>query len=338
MVEPEDKLHGQCGDEKRVWEEANAWLLRLHSGAMSEDERREFRVWLGHAPSHESQFRRAELFWNALDGLAGEVTRKPPVVPQGSSEAIRPVPAGLSEVRIRSSSRWGIAVAAMVLLVVLSSVMWSVIDVWLSDYRTHPGEQMSVSLADGSTVHLNTRSALSVDLSDRRRALLLKQGEALFEVAHDSARPFEVSVNGGIVRAIGTVFNIDHRGSRTTVSVVEGAVRLLHNKGQRDIPAGYRLTYEREESPGALEPINRPQVTAWRQREFVFEDMPLELIVEQLNRYRTGPIVVMDAGLRSRRLSGSIALDDPERSLRMLQQVLPFRAVHVTPYLTLISF
>lgn len=92
------------------------------------------------------------------------------------------------------------------------------------------GERATVALTDGSLVHLNTQSALSVTLSSHRRSLSLKQGEALFEVAHDPARPFDVAVNGRVVRAIGTIFNIEHDGHRTIVSVLEGAVRLFEKR------------------------------------------------------------------------------------------------------------
>ncbi|BCA56632.1 iron dicitrate transporter FecR [Nitrospira sp. KM1] len=304
---------------------------------MSEAEHQELAKWREDS-AHELEFRQAELFWNALDGLGGQVSRPITTVLTGQ---VRPAAKAASydpsRTRFGSWRRFSLAAAAMVLTVVLVSVLWSAVDFWLSDYRTYTGEQTSVALADGSTVYLNTQSALSVDLSASRRALVLKRGEALFEVAHDPSRPFDVSVNGVVVRAVGTTFNIDAHGKMTAVSVIEGAVRLVDQGAQYDIPAGYRLAYESGSRPGAIEPISPPKVTAWRQHEFLFDDMPLDKIVAQLNRYRSGAIVVMDSKLRSQRLTGSIALDNPEHSLKMLQQVLPFHVRQVTPYLTLIS-
>lgn len=305
----------------RVREEANAWLLRIHSGTMSDPERHEFSIWRGNSPVHESEFLEAERFWVALDGLAGQVTRHKRESP-GTGPRVH---------------RWPITIAAMLALIATVALLWPSIDARLSDYRTDPGKQASITLTDGSTVHLNTQSALSVDLSDRRRSLTLKQGEALFEVAHDASRPFEVTVNGGVVRAIGTVFNINTRASRTTVTVLEGMVRVVHKERTQDIPAGYRLAYKAENVPGNVEPANLPQATAWRKGEFVFDDMPFALIVEELNRYRTVPIFIVDQELRGHRLSGSVMLDDSEHSLQMLQNVLPFRTLHVTPYLTILS-
>ncbi len=337
VTHSEDDVGSNNPDKaKRVWEEANSWILKVHSGTMSEKERHDLDEWRCRDETHESQFRRAEEFWSALDGLADQVQREVPadrLACTGTSTKLPSRSLVYRSGRFRPSFA---AIAATAVLILLASVMWSSLDVWLSDYHTHAGEQASVSLADGSTVHLNTRSALSVQLSDSRRALSLKQGEALFEVAHDQSRPFDVAVNGRVVRAIGTAFNVEYRGKRTTVSVVEGIVRLLHDGEPRDIPAGYRLTYESDVPPGKLEPID-PQVTAWRRKEFVFHDLPLAQIVEELNRYRIGPIVVLDSQLGLKRLSGSVTLEDPERSLRILQQAVPFRLIQVTSYLTLIS-
>lgn len=338
MSEREDQATHHPSDTLDAWQEANAWLLRLHSGMMSEQEQQEFAAWRRCTPLHEAQFQKAERFWEALNGLADQVTHPEPLdyAPSGWADD-RPRRATPPFLRPRSWRRWSSGVAATLALAALVVMLRPTVDVWLSDYQTHAGEQTSLSLADGSTVHLNTRSALSVRLSAQRRGLSLKKGEALFEVAHDPSRPFEVEVNGRVVRAIGTTFNIDHHDHRTAISVLEGAVRLLRKNEALDIPAGYRVTYETDGQPSALEPFNPPRITAWHRHELIFDDMPLDRIIDQLNRYRSGPIVILDSRLRAQRLSGSIALTDPDRSLAMLQHVLPFRVTRVTPYLTFIS-
>lgn len=328
-------MSSQDGKTNKVWDEANSWLLRVQSGTMSPEEQRSFEAWRIQDADHEFQFRRAETFWSALDDLAGQVRSNVPATDKSAKAARvgRPVHS-----RLRDLFRAQGAIAAAVILVLLGSVLWSTIELWFSDYNTQVGEQTSVSLADGSSVHLNTSSAISVELSDQRRSLSLKRGEALFEVAHDPSRPFEVAANGHIVRAIGTTFNVDLHENNTTVSVLEGAVRLVQDGDHvRDIPAGYRLTYAKGLPPGTLEHIDPTFVLAWRRREFVFHDMPLNQIVAELNRYRRGSIIILNRKLGLTRLSGSVTLKDPDQSLQMLQQVLPFHTLRITPYLSVIS-
>ncbi len=313
-----------------VRNEANIWILRIHSGLMSSEERREFEAWHARSPIHQAQFRDVERFWQTLDGLTGQVTREKHTSTLGDF-VTRGAPAWASGLQ----SHWS-AIAATFLIVVTTMLLWSTLTGRLSDYKTAPGEQKSVPLADGSTVFLNTHSAFSVNLSEHRRSLTLTQGEALFEVAHDIERPFEVIADGWIVRAVGTTFNIDRRADKITVTVIDGAVRLLHDNDAWDIPVGYRVAYDKHHIVNELESVDVLKITEWRTGEFSFTDMPLTVIVEELNRYRPGRIVIATASLQDLRLSGSVSLDDPDHSLKMLQKVLPFRVQQLTSYLTLI--
>jgi len=320
-------------ERMRAWDEANTWILRIHSGLMSSQERREFEAWHARSPVHQGQFRDAERFWRALDGLDGQVRReKHPTAPD---DFVRhrafSLPSGLT-----LRSRWP-AIAATVLIITTTILLWSLLTVRSNDYTTGTGEQKSVTLADGSTVLLNTHSAFSANLSEHRRSLTLTQGEALFAVAHDTERPFEVTVDGWIVRAIGTTFNIDRHTDNMTVTVIEGAVRLLRDDQAWDIPAGYRITYDKHHIVNEPEPVNVLKITGWRTGEFSFTDMPLSMIVEELNRYRPGRILIATAPLRDLRLSGSVSLNDPDHSLKMLQKVFQFRVTPLTSYLTVVS-
>ncbi|UVT14931.1 MAG: FecR family protein [Nitrospira sp.] len=320
-------------ERARVWDEANTWILRVHSGLMSSEEQREFEAWHARSPVHQSQFQDAERFWLALDGLTGQVARgKHESTQVGFATRGGPSMIFGSAARLRRP-----AMAATFLVIITTMLLWSTLTVWLSDYNTAVGEQKSVTLADGSTVFMNTHSAFSAKLSEHRRSLTLMQGEALFEVAPDAERPFEVTVDGWVVRAVGTKFNIDHHTDIMTVTVIEGAVRLLHDNHAWDVPAGYRMTYDEHHILNEPEPADVLKITSWRKGEFSFTDMPLSMIVEELNRYRPGRIVIATASLRDLRLSGSVSLNDPDHSLNMLKSVHPFRVTPLTSYLAVVS-
>jgi transmembrane sensor len=92
---------------------------------------------------------------------------------------------------------------------------------------TDTGEQRFVSLVDGSTVELNSRSRVRIRFSDNERDVDLIEGQALFHVAHDAARPFIVHSGTTLVRAVGTQFDVYRKESGTTVTVVEGRVAVL---------------------------------------------------------------------------------------------------------------
>jgi transmembrane sensor len=118
-------------------------------------------------------------------------------------------------------------------------------------YVTRIGEQKLIHLADGSTLELNSRSRVRVHFSDAERDVDLLEGQALFRVAKDHARPFIVRSDATLVRAVGTQFDVYRKVSGTTVTVVEGRVAIL--------PAGLSRETSLQVTP---EPIRSPGVTS----------------------------------------------------------------------------
>ena len=78
-----------------------------------------------------------------------------------------------------------------------------------SDFSTGTGETKSLTLADGSHVELNARSAIALHYDAGQRRVMLLAGEGWFEVSRDPARPFVVEAAGGTATALGTAFGVD---------------------------------------------------------------------------------------------------------------------------------
>ncbi len=79
---------------------------------------------------------------------------------------------------------------------------------------TAHGEQGVRQLPDGSVLHLNTDSEVTVRYSHGERLVELERGEALFQVAHDDQRRFRVAAGEAGVLAVGTRFDV-YRSIRT---------------------------------------------------------------------------------------------------------------------------
>ena len=70
-----------------------------------------------------------------------------------------------------------------------------------------------------------------------RRLVELQRGEALFEVAHDPKRPFEVTANRVTSRAVGTKFSVRlYEDERVETVVAEGRVLVLRERSFMGIP------------------------------------------------------------------------------------------------------
>ncbi len=183
------------------------------------------------------------------------------------------------------------------------------------------GEQRSVTLDDGSLVTLNTSSAIEVRLTKHRRDIKLLAGEALFQVARDATRPFDVSVGVTTVRAVGTEFNIDQLADTTTVTVVEGRVAVYTadalspgvRTGTTNLPlaAGEQLTVAPRSARHPV-PANVAMATAWTQRKLVFDHRPLGQVAAEFNRYNHLKIEIRSVDLRNQEVTGVFDANDPD--------------------------
>src|SRR3546814_12524306 len=96
---------------------------------------------------------------------------------------------------------------------------------WQSDYRTGTGEMRNVTLSDGSSVTLDTGSAIAVNYGDGRRGVRLLAGRAWFDVAHDERHPFTVSAADARVRVTGTAFDVGLDDDSNDVTLARGGVQ-----------------------------------------------------------------------------------------------------------------
>jgi transmembrane sensor len=198
-------------------------------------------------------------------------------------------------------------------------------------FATGVGEQRTIALADGSIVQLNTNSRLRVNLSEKQRDIRLLNGEAIFKVHRDSARPFRVLTGDAVIQAIGTEFNVHSGTGRTNVSVLEGAVRISTSNDQA-LPVGSSAQRETQLAAGEEASIvtgriiknKAPDVSetvAWRQRRLIFRADTLGDIASEFNRYNRAPQVRLNnPALAQRRYTGTFDADDPGALALLLSQ------------------
>jgi transmembrane sensor len=221
-------------------------------------------------------------------------------------------------------------------------------------YATAIGEQRSMELEDGSTVALNSRSKIRVRYSAGQRNVDLVEGQALFHVAKDAARPFIVRSGATSVRAVGTEFDVYQRHDGTVVTVVEGRVAVLIDHpvdvpesfsppesipaaggppvppnlpfpdkesasiGNIFVSAGEQLTVTPKQVQRATHP-NIAGATAWTERQLVFESASLSEVAEEFNRYNERQLIIQDHALETFHISGVFSSTDPASLIRFLR-------------------
>jgi transmembrane sensor len=293
------------------------WWTRLDAGALSPDEREELSAWLTERPEHKAAFDEVCRLWGDLEALR-------PLYPLHA-------PAPVARPRLRRAGLFALLAAVLALYVGFDDLQILA----RAKERTGVAETRKITLEDGSSVELGPRSAIAERFDDRRRTVTLLRGEALFEVAADPARPFSVSVAGGLVTAFGTVFDVSTSPARTEVTVLQHRVRLASTGPAVVVAEGQQSAF----APGiaAISPyaVAVDQVTAWRRGKLVFEDKPLGEVVEAIGRYYAGYILILDPGMKARRVTGVFDAGDPLAAIRAIELSLGISAFRLGGVLAL---
>lgn len=299
-------------------EESITWSARIRSGRMTAEEWAKFDSWSGQSPAHERAFQEINALWNDPDLI------------EAAAEVDRAVPR--SAPSRRSPRPWPrmLAAAATVFLVMTAVVQQFDLPLRLqADYMTAVGERHTITLADQSTVVLNTRSAVASDYRTDGRHVRLLKGEALFRVQPDKTRPFLVEHRGVVARAIGTAFIVRERREGLQISVIEGVVAVQSGNlaaSLVSLTAGQQALLT-PNGATSVQPFNPDVAVAWVQGRLVFDTMPFAEVLEEIARYHAGYIGLWNPALVKLRVSGTYNLSNTSSILTTLQQTLP---VHMT--------
>jgi transmembrane sensor len=185
------------------------------------------------------------------------------------------------------------------------------------DVVTGNGEIRRVDLADGSTITLGGRSSLHIRMSHDRREVRLLDGDAYFEVAPDADRPFTVSSGGPTATAVGTAFEVNHGRRVLQVAVTEGHVRAAGSGAPVMLAPGERASLK----PGgalAVDTFDLRTVGRWRDHRAAFRDAPLGQVVETLDRYHPGGVVLADPSLADLQVSAAFRFEQMEVALQAM--------------------
>src|SRR5437879_5543547 len=213
-MEPEES---KLKPNAQILEEAADWLVEFSTGEADAGARQKFDTWLRTSPEHVRAYLELVPIWEegALppphpdagpDALIALARSADNVVPLAAKAAEVSKPAASSAPRLHRR-RGAIAASAVLACVVGGILAWLML-ARNPPYTTQVGEQRSIALPDGSLFQLNARSSVRVRFTSHERALELLEGQALFRVAKDPARPFIVASDGARVRAVGTQFDV----------------------------------------------------------------------------------------------------------------------------------
>ena len=331
-----------------IAQQAGAWFVANQAGPLDEADRAGFVAWLQASPIHVEEYLGVALVARDLPAAADD-----PAVPLESllAQALADETANVVRFdesisadnlsrRYRVSRAWLLtasAAAAAVFFLATSFAWWARDGEFLGlpkTYRTAHGEQLAQRLPDGTWLHLNTDSAVTVHYSGSERVVDVDRGQANFQVARDTRRRFRVVAGDAQVVALGTHFDVYRKlDSDAVITVIEGSVGIAIGNPQRlrtdtvlplhalRVTAGQQVRIEAGIMPAEAVAVNLQEAVAWLKRQIVFEKRPLGEVADEFNRYTQIPIEIDDPALQALAVSGVFDAYDTDSFARFLESL-----------------
>jgi transmembrane sensor len=306
-----------------VEQEAIRWVVRMTSGEATESDRLAFRNWRARNPENESALVMARSLWVSLDlGLAK------PGAPDSRRRLWRGFDGRMVAAQRRGRRLMRAAVAAS--LVAASLLGYRTLHDWRYDDVTHPGERRQITLSDGSHVEMNIDTALSVDFVPGYRRVTLARGEAYFDVTHDAERPFLVRAGRAEVQVLGTAFSVRREGDGAIVTVARGRVQVSDGSTSVVVTPEQQVSYT-EGRHAPVKAVDTYDTLGWRRGRLVIQDESLRQIVQELNRYYPGRIVLTADIAGEKLLNAVIDLDHIDDWIKALAESQPVKVSQFGP-------
>lgn len=303
-------MNSAAPDARQVVRAVAQWLALLESGGATEQDRANLQRWRDTSASHE-------LAWQKAQALRQRFADLPSALAMSSLD--RPDP-GRRVVLKRALGAVALVPAAWLISRQLP------LEVWRADLHTATGERKQVQLADGSSLHLNTASAVDVDLPNRRVKLV--EGEMSLKVSGIS--PLTIQTRFGRVMVNQSEVCVRQHALGCRVSVFNGAVQLQPLHGAvLTLHAGQQINLQAA-GAGAVQAFDVLQ-PGWREGVLMASNQPLGDFLRELDTYRPG-VLRWEPELEALRVTGSFRLDDTDRILALLAVSLPLEVQMRTRY------
>jgi transmembrane sensor len=321
-----------------VWREALDWFLRLRQAPDDPQLQASLNQWLATSEENRSAFEEAGTIWELTARTAPVFREQWQRKPANEGTKTVKVP-GQAAKPVSAGRRIFFGAAGATLAAVLASTFFPGLWLhWRADYSTGVGERRVIDLTDGSRLHLNTQSAVRVNLTDRERWIDLLSGEGFFEVSPDAMRPFVVGAGTVAVRVVGTKFNVRLETAAAMVSVASGRVSigLDGSSSTQELTAGQSVHVTLASGQFHRGTVATNQVAAWQEGQLIIGNRTIAAVVAELRRYHRG-FILLDDELAEKTISGVYNLNDPIGALKAVVQ--PHRGVvrSLTPYLLIVS-
>lgn len=303
-------------DDDGLLVEAADWLVCLTSGNATEEDAAGLADWRAASPAHEAAFRQVAGV-RSYAAIAATTTRpaamgRRAVLAGGATAALAAVTIGMARPPLG---------------------LWPSFAELTADHRTAVGERFAFAPVAGVKVEMNSRTALS--LLEGGQGISLVTGEA-FVTASQLGQPFRVETERLCATTDGGQFNVQTLGKSARVACISGVIDCEGGTRSVRLRANEQLLISPDGS-AQHRPIDGRKATAWRRGLLIFEGAPLTEVVDQINLYRSGRIVLTNSSIGKLPVNAVFHTGQIEDAVPQIAQLLNLQARHLAGGVVLIS-
>lgn len=318
-------------DEDAARRSAADWYVSLRESPEDDSLHAEFDRWLHADPRHGQA-------WTSVNNTMKIFRRAP--------EAWREPPLTGPDRPRRHRAQWSRRHKRKLVYTAIAAtgawaLLWPTISLHLrADHVTGTAEIAHLRLGDGTSVALGPQSALAFETAGGKRTVRLLAGQALFDVRRDPSHPFVVEADGVTTTVLGTRFDVRRLEESTSVSVARGHVRVgvaaRSYHSPTDLLAGewIRIDAQGRERSGKADAV---MMGGWTKGEALAENRTIADVVDEIRPWFRGRIVLADAQLGERRVTGIYDVRRPEQALAMIVRPYGGRIRRITPWILIVD-
>lgn len=315
-------------DLSPLMREALGWVVRLRSGNVLKSDLQEAQRWRDQSPEHEQAFRQAARLWRQMKDAADAITQQR-AADTAKLNSWHPLHWSTTRRAVVGTGLAATAAAYMMYNPPMNA--WPSLTELRADYRTRKGERREVDIADGVAVTLSTQTSiakLSPVESDPRIELI--SGEAAIVADRPKDRPLILQALSLRVIAAKATLNARCVDGVVLATCFEGTADVEASRQLAQLRSGQQVTFS--EATGLGEPgrVDVEQAAAWQKGLLIVRDQSLTDVVQEVNRYRPGRIVIANPSLGQRLVTGTFHLDHLDNFPNQVQQLFKV-SVHTLP-------
>jgi transmembrane sensor len=303
-------------------ERAIDWVVLLKTGEPTRADVEALQRWREQSAAHDEAFKTAARLFRHAGIAARELAEQPNEI--DAARASRRSPPKI----LARRALLGGAVAAMAAgyLVVRPPLgLWPSLQELSADYRTGKGEQRKIAVTPDISLELNTQTSIALREVQNETRIELISGEASVAATRPRSKPLVMLAANGRITAMEADFNARCLGGVVSVTCLNGVVDVVEDNKAVRLQRAEQVSY----SQGGIEAsvaVDPAQITAWQAGLLIFRDRPLADVVDEVNRYRSGKIIITNADLKRRIVNGTFQISKLDGFVPQVQQLFGAQA------------